>query len=85
MDSLKIFETDQNSSWEYDEEADVFLISFGEPQKALGLDAGVDLLRPHSEDMGGTVGFVVITVKDRSPTQWSWPTRALQMQLPAEM
>jgi uncharacterized protein YuzE len=63
---LKIPERKDNLSWEYDEEADVLYISIGEPQRALGLDAGDGVIVRYREDIGEVVGITIIGMKERS-------------------
>jgi len=66
METLKIPASGENLSWEYDEEADVLYISIGEPQKALGLDAGDGVIVRYREDISEVVGITIIRMKERS-------------------
>jgi len=66
MEALKILDKKENLSWEYDEEADVLYISIGEPQRALGLDAGDGVIVRYREDVHEVVGITIIGMKERS-------------------
>lgn len=51
--------------WEYDEEADVLYVSFGEPQKAIGIDVGEGTILRYSEKLGEVVGLTIYGIRDR--------------------
>ena len=66
MEALKIFESEENLNWEYDEEADVLYISLGKPQKAIGLDVGDGVIVRCLPDRSEVVGITIIGVRERS-------------------
>lgn len=65
MEAIKILEKKDNLNWDYDEEADVLYISFGEPQKALAVDIGEGEVVRYIEATGELVGLTLIGIKER--------------------
>ena len=51
-------------TWDYDEEADVLYISFGQPKPALALDVGEGVLVRYREEDGELVGFTIIGLSE---------------------
>jgi uncharacterized protein YuzE len=47
-------------NWDYDEEADVLYISFGDPEPALTLDLGEGVLARYRESDNALVGFTIV-------------------------
>lgn len=66
MEALKILEKKENLNWDYDEDADVLYISFGEPVRAVGLDVGEGVIVRYQEETAEVVGLTIIGVKQRS-------------------
>lgn len=64
METLKL-EEPRAVNWEYDEEADVLYISFGEPEPALSLDLGEGVLARYREADNRLVGFTIIGAGSR--------------------
>lgn len=64
METLKL-ERPKAVNWDYDEEADVLYISFGDPQPALTLDLGEGVLARYRESDNSLVGFTVIGARLR--------------------
>lgn len=62
METLK-FREPEAIAWDYDVEADVLYLSFGEPQPALGLDLGDGVIARYKEENGELVGFTFIGIK----------------------
>lgn len=60
METALKLRDDECVSWDYDEEADVLYISFGEPKPALALDLGEGVLVLYREEDGELVGFTII-------------------------
>ena len=60
---LKLRDTDC-VTWDYDEEADVLYISFGEPRAALALDLGEGVLVRYQEEDGLMVGITIIGARE---------------------
>jgi uncharacterized protein YuzE len=58
------FEIPDNSSLQYDHDADVLYISFGAPQPAVGLDLGSGIIARYVEKSHKVVGFTLIGVKN---------------------
>ena len=52
-------------NWDYDVEADVLYISFGEPQPALTLDLGEGVLARYREKDDVLVGFTIVGAGQR--------------------
>jgi uncharacterized protein YuzE len=66
MDALKILPnlTDQ-TTWDYDDEADVLYISIGQPTEAISIDIGDGTLMRYVESEDRLVGITVIGLKAR--------------------
>jgi len=62
MASLKL-EEPQAIDMDYDDEADVLYLSFGEPRPALGLDLGDGVIARYIEATGELVGFTFVGLK----------------------
>ncbi|MDZ7262654.1 MAG: DUF2283 domain-containing protein [candidate division KSB1 bacterium] len=56
---------DRNVDWDYDEEADVFYISFGKPVEAVGIDMGKGIILRYSEKLA-EVGETIYGMMMRS-------------------
>ncbi len=61
MEPLKLKEPEQ-VNWDYDREADVLYISFGEPCPSLTLDLGGGLLARYQKDTAEITGFTFLGV-----------------------
>jgi uncharacterized protein YuzE len=68
MVALKIQERKAKLNWDYDEDADVLYISFGDPVKAVGLDVGEGVIVRYKEKTGELVGLTIIGLRQRSLT-----------------
>lgn len=64
MEEKLEMEKPKKVSWEYDAEADVLYISFGEPQPALGMDLGSGIVARYIEKSRKIVGFTIIGLRD---------------------
>ncbi len=64
MEALKL-EEPKAVNWDYDDEADVLYISFGDPQPALTLDLGEGVLARYRESDNALVGFTIIGARVR--------------------
>ncbi|HEU4759410.1 MAG TPA: DUF2283 domain-containing protein [Dehalococcoidia bacterium] len=64
---LKLRDTER-LTWDYDEEADVLYISFGEPRPALALDLGEGVLVRYQEEDGLMVGITIIGAREMLKT-----------------
>ena len=64
METLKL-ERPKAVNWDYDAEADVLYISFGDPEPALTLDLGEGVLARYRESDNSLVGFTVIGARLR--------------------
>jgi len=60
METTLKLRDDECVTWDYDEEADVLYISFGQPKPALALDVGEGVLVRYREEDGALVGFTII-------------------------
>ena len=57
MAAMKLFEKKKAVDWEYDEEGDVFYLSFGSPKPAVGIDVGEGLILRYDEENKEVVGL----------------------------
>jgi uncharacterized protein YuzE len=64
MEALKL-EEPKAVNWDYDDEADVLYISFGDPQPALTLDLGEGVLARYRESDNALVGFTIVGARVR--------------------
>ncbi|MSQ41238.1 MAG: DUF2283 domain-containing protein [Dehalococcoidia bacterium] len=62
METLKLLPP-KNVTWDYDDEADVLDLFFGEPQPALTLDLGKGVLVRYLEKGNVLVGLTLIGVR----------------------
>jgi len=66
METLNISERKDKIKWDYDAEADVLYISFGNPQKAEGVDIGEGtIIRVHS-DSKEIIGVTILNPLHRT-------------------
>ncbi len=65
METLKILEHPEAISWDYDEEADVLYLSFGDPRSAVGIDIGDGVIARFDEGRKEVVGLTVIGLRER--------------------
>lgn len=66
MEAVKIFDKkDTPLNWEYDGEADVLYISFGEPRAATGVDIGEGIILRYDEGQKELVGLTIVGVGRR--------------------
>jgi len=61
-ETLKV-EKPKKVDWEYDKEADVLYISFGESRTALTMDLGSGILARYDKDTHEMVGFTIIGLR----------------------
>lgn len=66
METLNIAEKRSNLKWDYDAEADVLYLSFGNPQKAEGVDIGEGTIVRIQPDSQEIVGFTIINPLNRT-------------------
>ncbi len=64
METKLVFRDGDPVTWDYDEEADVLYISFGEPRPALALDAGEGVLLLYREEDSELVGITIIGARE---------------------
>jgi len=62
MEAIKLFEkrTKEALDWDYDGEADVLYLSFGEPRAAVGVDIGEGVVLRYDEEKGEVVGLTIL-------------------------
>ena len=65
MDAVKIAEPETAVSWDYDEEADVLYVSFGEPRPAVGVEIGAGLVLRYDEARDELIGLTVVGLLER--------------------
>ena len=66
MEALKIAEKKEKIDWEYDAEADVLYLSFGEPQEAEGIDIGEGMIVRVDPQSNEVVGITIIGLSQRT-------------------
>ena len=69
METTLKLRDDECVTWDYDEEADVLYISFGQPKPALALDFPEGVLVRYREEDGLLVGFTIIGVSEMLKTK----------------
>lgn len=65
MEALRILESPDSQSWEYDEEGDVLYISVGDPKPAVTIDVAESVLVRFDEEAGEVVGITIMNVRQR--------------------
>ncbi len=65
MEALKILETSETITWEYDEDGDVLYLSIGEPKPALGVDIGEGVILRYDENQKEVVGLTLVGLRAR--------------------
>jgi uncharacterized protein YuzE len=65
MEALRILESPESLSWEYDEEGDVLYISVGDPKPAVTIDVGESVLVRFDEEASEVVGITIMNVRRR--------------------
>jgi uncharacterized protein YuzE len=66
METLKISEKKNKINWDYDAEADILYISFGNPKNAEGVDIGegtIIRIRPDTKEI---IGVTILNPLNRS-------------------
>lgn len=65
MEAVRILEKPAAINWDYDEEADVLYLSFGEPQPAPGIDIGEGIILRYDEARKELIGLTLIGLRAR--------------------
>lgn len=62
MEAIRLFEKRPKEAlnWDYDGEADVLYLSFGEPRAATGVDIGEGVILRYDEEKGEVVGLTIL-------------------------
>jgi len=66
METLNISEKKDKIKWDYDAEADVLYISFGNPQKAEGVDIGEGTIVRVQSDSKEIIGVTILNPLHRT-------------------
>ncbi len=66
METLNISEKKNKIKWEYDAEADILYISFGNPRKAEGVDIGEGTIIRIHPDTKEIIGVTIINPLNRT-------------------
>ncbi len=66
METINISEKKNNIKWDYDAEADVLYLSFGNPKNAEGVDIGEGTIVRIQPDSQEIVGFTIINPLNRT-------------------
>ncbi len=66
METLNISEKKDKIKWDYDAEADVLYISFGNPQKAEGVDIGEGTIVRVQSDSKEIIGITILNPLHRT-------------------
>jgi len=64
MEEVKIIPTGKKMESDYDEEADVLYLSFGEPRPATGIDFGDGIILRYDDGNGEVVGITIVGIKE---------------------
>ena len=75
MEPVKILERATKVDWEYDRQADVLYLSFGEPRAASGVDIGDGMIVRYDEKRAEVVGLTVVGLRARLVKQIEASTR----------
>jgi uncharacterized protein YuzE len=65
MEKIKVLKTGTPLTGEYDEEADVLYLSFGEPRMAEGLDIGGGIIVRYDEATREVAGLTILGLRAR--------------------
>jgi uncharacterized protein YuzE len=65
MEAIRILDKLTAITWDYDEDADVLYLSFGEPQPAMGVDIGDGVIVRYDETRQEVVGLTVLSLRTR--------------------
>jgi len=65
MEAIRILEKPMAITWDYDEDADVLYLSLGEPQPAVGVDIGENVIVRYDEARQEVVGLTVLGLRTR--------------------
>ena len=67
MATIKLFEKRPREAlnWDYDGEADVLYLSFGEPRAAVGVDIGEGVVLRYDEGKGEVIGLTILGLGTR--------------------
>jgi len=65
MEPPKMPARSSSATWEYDREADVLYLSFGDPRPAVGVEIGHGLVLRYDEARQEVVGLTVIGLRER--------------------
>lgn len=65
MEAMRIFAKKERLDWDYDAEADVLYLSFGEPQAALGVDIGEGVVVRYDNVSNEVVGLTIVGLKQK--------------------
>lgn len=71
METLNISERNDKMKWNYDAEADVLYISFGNPQNAEGVDIGEGTIIRIQPDSNEIIGVTILNPLHRTLTSLS--------------
>jgi uncharacterized protein YuzE len=66
METLKILEKSEIINWDYDEEVDVLYLSFGQPQKSLGIDIGEGVILRYNPETKEITGITIIGMREKA-------------------
>jgi hypothetical protein len=57
METLKILKNRRNINWDYNDETDIFYLTIGNPQNAIGMDIGEGLIVYYDESQKEIIGL----------------------------
>ena len=75
METLNITEKKNKINWDYDADADVLYISFGNPQNAEGVDIGEGTIIRIEPDSNEIIGITILNPLHRTLTSLKGKTR----------
>jgi uncharacterized protein YuzE len=65
MAEVTIAGRSETTTWDYDEEADVFYLSLGDPRPAMGVEIGEGVVLRYDEGRREVTGLTVIGLRER--------------------
>jgi hypothetical protein len=65
MEVIKILKNRTDVNWDYNNETDIFYISVGKPQSAVGMDIGEGLTVYYDEAQKEIIGFILTGLREK--------------------
>ena len=85
MESLNISEKKNNINWDYDADADVLYISFGNPKNAESVDIGEGTIIRMEPDSKEIIGITILNPLNRTLTSLKGKHRLIRKKKPVSI